>query len=57
MEEDEVIEALITIQKYCNKFEDCNGCRMIDKDRKCGIRAKIPMYWKINKDREIKYLL
>ena len=55
--DDSVIEALITIQKYCKKYEECEGCRMTDEDGNCGIREKIPMDWKINKDREIKYLL
>ena len=57
MDDDKVLEALSTLQDYCNKFEDCKGCRITNDDGKCSIRDKIPMNWKINKDKKIKYIL
>lgn len=56
-QDDEIIEALIKIQNYCGKFEECDGCKLTDVSGCCGIREKIPTEWNINKEREIKFLL
>ena len=47
--ETEIVEALINIQKYCNKHRSCKECGIYDEHaQKCAIRVRPPGDWKIN---------
>lgn len=55
--DEKIMEALKTIKKYCNQFEECEGCKLLDDRGCCGIQEKLPSYWEINEKKEIRYFI
>nr|DAY12416.1 MAG TPA: hypothetical protein [Caudoviricetes sp.] len=59
-----LIDALLTIQNECEKYDDCEYCPFSTDipfadntlPHKCGITAKLPNHWKIKTPSVIRLL-
>lgn len=44
----EIIDAVKTIQEVCNSNRDCDLCPFCNTRGRCGITDSTPDFWKIN---------
>lgn len=60
MNDDEVLEALQVIKKYCGEQaqDSCKGCRLYNEAGKgCTLSIDSPFEWRINVNKEYKFIL
>ena len=59
MNDDKVLEALQVIKKYCEEQNaNCEGCKLYaETDESCTLDINSPVEWKINIDKEYKFIL
>ena len=59
MSDDKVLEALQVIKEYCKEQEDiCENCKFYNKAGEgCTLSIEAPADWKINVNKEYKFIL
>lgn len=59
MSDDKVLEALQVIKEYCKEQGDiCENCKFYDEtDEACILENVEPVDWKINVNKEYKFIL
>ena len=59
MDDDKVLEALQVIKKYCGEQAlPCKGCKLYDETGEgCRLENESPADWKINVNKEYKFIL
>ena len=59
MSDDKVLEALQVIKEYCKEQENiCENCKFYDEtDEVCILENVEPVDWKINVNKEYKFIL
>ena len=59
MNDDKVLEALQVLKKYCEEQKaNCESCKFyIEAYNSCTLSINSPNEWKINVDKEYKFIL